>query len=127
MISFSIEVRLFPPPTGEVGGVASKLKRPAPCFFPSGKVTAGPGVKRAQQVHLPVPPVANSTSSFVPLVWRLHGDAVFFFSIYSRHIASQAVELHSKHKANTWGLPPSPPLPPPTPARPLLCCICMGR
>ena len=117
MVSFSIEVRLFPPPTGEEEeerrgeerGAGVQIKAARSLFFPPGKVTAGPGVKRAQQVHLPDPPVANSTSSFVPLVWRLHGDAgvflfvcLFCFFIYSRHISSQAVELHSKHKANTW-------------------------
>ena len=50
------------------------------------------------------------------VVSHLHWTAV---TIYSQNIASHAVELHSKHKANTW----DPPFPPP---RPLLCYICMG-
>lgn len=95
MVSFSIEVRLFPPPTGEEEeerrgeerGAGVQIKAARSLFFPPGKVTAGPGVKRAQQVHLPDPPVANSTSSFVPLVWRLQrGRWCFFVCLFFFHL-----------------------------------------
>lgn len=51
LLRVSIEVRLFPPPRGMV----SELKRPAPCFSLSGRVTGLTLEKDQQQQHAAPP------------------------------------------------------------------------
>lgn len=122
MVFLSIEVRLFPPPRG----MASKLKRPRSLFFRLGKVTGGQALESPAGRRRP--PVANlnsrplsktqppSANTCLTCVW----DVTFLFvAKSSRRTLPEFVELHSKHKANTWGqvAPLHPPLP---------CYICMS-